>query len=304
MKKTALFRRVRKGNRAGQIVSIKGCLVLLGFLGTAVPVLGQWPQGRAPQPRVAVRSVIGSWFETFDAVPNRPSSSNSADVLAPGELQIEYGFSREWSAAGERQNLLGGELQFGAFRNLELRWGGNPLVENSIGISNERGFGDQYFAAQALLRRESENAPALALSYAVKVPTGDESRRLGSGRFDHSFTVLASKEIRHITADFNAGYKLVGRTGEEGYDQNGFVILAFSRSLYGPLTGIAEISKETRLGSEPAFATTLLGLSYRLRRSFVLDAAFDAGITNGAPHKRILFGLTYAFARLYGRGSD
>ena len=284
--------------------TIKTCLVLLGCFGAALPAFGQEAQDRTPQPKLAVRSGFSTWFEPFEAAPNRPSSSNSADILAPGELQLEYGFSREWGAAGERQNLLGGELRFGAFRNLELRWGGNTLVENSTDTVNQHGFGDQYFAAQACLRRESENAPALALSYSVKVPTGDESRGLGSGRFDHSFAFLASKEVHQVTVDFNAGYKLVGRTGEAGHDQNGFLILTFSRPLHGPLTGIAEISEETRLGNEPAFATTLWGLTYRLRRSLVLDAAFDTGITNGAPHKRILFGLTYALARLYGRGSN
>jgi methyl-accepting chemotaxis protein len=81
------------------------------------------------------------------------------------------------------------------------------------------------------------------------------------------------------------------------------------RKLYGPLSAIGEIGAETRLGAQnPAFATTLWALTYQVHRQVVIDAAFDVGITQGAPHKRILFGLTYAIANLYpgrsGKGNS
>lgn len=240
--------------------------------------------------------------EALEANPNRPSSSNSADVLAPGVLQWEYGFSREWSAAAERQNLLGGELRFGVWRNVELRWGGNDLVHNVSVDGHTQGFGDQYFSGQVRFLKESESAPALALSYAIQVPTGNEALGLGSGRVNHSWTFLASKELHKFTCDFNAGYQLVGKPSASGHDQNAVLILTFQRALYGPLSAIGEIGGETRLSAEePALATTLWALTYRVHRQVVVDAAIDVGITDGAPHKRILFGITYAIANLYPR---
>ena len=128
---------------------------------------GQQAEQRAEPPQAA----LGSGANGLEANPNRPSSSNSADVLAPGVLQWEYGFSREWGTAGDRQSALGGELRFGVWRNVEFRWGGNSLVNDTNVAGHAQGFGDQYFSGQVKLREQSEKAPALALSYAIKVPT-------------------------------------------------------------------------------------------------------------------------------------
>src|SRR5690348_15046210 len=168
-----------------------------------------------------------SAIEALKVNPNRPSSSNSADVLAPGVLQWEYGFSKEWGADTDRQSALGGEVRFGVGRNVEFRWGGNSLINNTSATTYARGFGDQYFSGQIRLREESREAPALALSYAIKLPTADQSQGLGTGRVDHSWTFLASKEVRKITCDFNLGYQFVGRENTTGHNQNAIGILTF-----------------------------------------------------------------------------
>ena len=243
--------------------------------------------------------------DLLEAYPNRPSSSNSADVLAPGVLQWEYGWSQEWENTGELRSALGGEVRFGVWRNIEFRWGGDPLVSSTSPTDHNRGFGDQYFSGQVRLREQSTRAPAVALSYAIKVPTASESQGLGSGRTDHSFTFLASKEIRKITFDFNASYQLMGREGSTGYDQDSELFFTFQRDLYGPLSLIGEVGGTTKLNAaSPAFATTLWAMAYKVHRQVVLDVAVDAGITQGAPHNRILFGFTYAIANLYPRHQD
>jgi hypothetical protein len=63
------------------------------------------------------------------------------------------------------------------------------------------------------------------------------------------------------------------------------------------------VSGETRLNqTTPAFAVNLWALTYRLHKRFVVDCAFEVGLTPGAPQKRILFGFTYAIAKLgHGR---
>jgi hypothetical protein len=65
------------------------------------------------------------------------------------------------------------------------------------------------------------------------------------------------------------------------------------------------VGGETGLNAQtPAFATTLWAVTYKVHRQVVLDTALDVGITNGAPHKRILFGFTYAVANLYARHGE
>jgi Putative MetA-pathway of phenol degradation len=269
-------------------------MVCAGLCGLSTRGFGQAPD-QAANPRA----------ELLEASPNRPSSSNSADVLEPGVLQWEYGWSREWGAEGDRQSAFGGELRFGLRRSVEFRWGGDSHVSVSNGIGGHDGFGDQYFSGQFRFKQQSTRAPALALSYAIKVPTADESQGLGSGRVDHTFAFLLSEEVHKISCDFNADYQAIGQEGASGFDQNGALILTFQRSVYGPLSLIGEVGGQTRLHAQtPAFATTLWAVTYKVHRQVVLDTALDVGITNGAPHKRILFGFTYAVANLYARHGE
>jgi hypothetical protein len=254
--------------------------------------------GRAQSQQPAITNA-----DTLEANPNRPSSSNSAEVLAPGVLQIEYGWSREWEGLGANGSNLGGELRFGLINRVELRWGGGTFLTQFDGIQSKSGFGDQYLSGQAVVRKESPRVPTLALSYAIKFPTASESNGLGTGRTDHTFTFLASKDIHEFTLDFNAVTQILGREGATGFDRNGIAILTISHTISGPLSAIGEVSGETRLNqTTPAFAVNLWALTYRLHKRFVVDCAFEVGLTPGAPQKRILFGFTYAIAKLgHGR---
>ena len=43
----------------------------------------------------------------------------------------------------------------------------------------------------------------------------------------------------------------------------------------------------------------MLGVSYQLRSRCYLDTGIDAGVTHGAPQKRVYVGVTYAVANIY-----
>jgi len=241
--------------------------------------------------------------DPLEATPNRPSSSNSAEVLEPGVLQWEYGWSRGWEGMGANNSDLGGELRCGLLNRVELRWGGGTFLTQFDGAQTKTGFGDQYLGGQVVVGKESTKVPAIALSYAIKFPTASESEGLGTGRIDHAFTFLASKNIHDFSVDFNAVAQILGRDGITGFDKNGVAILTISHGIFGPVGAIGEVSGETRLDqTTPAFATNLWALTYRIDKRFVVDCAFEAGLTPGAPQKRILFGFTYAIAKLgHGR---
>src|SRR5262249_41636469 len=240
--------------------------------------------------------------EGGEANPRRPANSHSADVLVPGLLQAEYGYLREWERDGNFQNALGGELRFGVSRKIEFRWGGNFLVYDEFPGSGPHGFGDQLFTGEYHFKNQSSLFPALAASYTVKAPTANETVGLGTGRYDHLFTLLVSKQIHKFTVDTNLTYQILGQPGTSSYDQNGVVLLTVSHSLYGPVTIIAEVDGYSRLNPQtPAYALTLWALSYKVHRKVFLDVAVLPGITQGAPHKRVAFGVTYAIANLYPR---
>lgn len=236
------------------------------------------------------------------ANPNRPTDSNSADVLDPGILQWEYGYSREWYGRGAFQNLIVGEWRFGLVRNMEVRWGGNPWIRDSVSGAEHEGFGDQYFSAQYRFHEANGSAPALAASYDVTIPAASKAQGLGSGRFDHSLAFLASKDVRSFTFDFNALYNLIGREDSSLRDHNGEFFLGAQKNIYGPFTLMAELGGETRLNADGnASASNLWAIAFRARPRVVLDGGIEVGITNGAAPKRIFFGVTYAVANLYSK---
>jgi hypothetical protein len=275
--------------------------VAISLLSAAIPSPAQ-EVASASQPAaqsVATAEPVNN-PDLIEANPSRPSNSHSADLLTPGLLQAEYGFFREWERDSTLQDALGGELRFGISRNLEFRWGGNLLLCDQFPASQSCSLGDQIFTGEYHLRNQSAHFPAIAASYAIKVPTANDVRGLGTGAVDHSFTLLASKQVQKFVVDLNLSYQLIGQPAAGGHDQNAVVFLTVSHSLYGPLTFVAELDGYSRLNAQmPAYASTVWALSWKVHRRVALDAGVLPGITSAAPHKRVSFGVTYAIANLY-----
>ena len=73
------------------------------------------------------------------------------------------------------------------------------------GTSGAIGIGDISLSAKALLREEGQLAPAIAGRFALKLPTGDEDRALGSGEVDVALGVALEKTFGPVRLYFNTG---------------------------------------------------------------------------------------------------
>jgi hypothetical protein len=73
------------------------------------------------------------------------------------------------------------------------------------GTSGAVGIGDIGLSAKALLRQEGQLAPAIAGRFALKLPTGDEDRALGSGEVDVALGVALEKTFGPVRLYFNTG---------------------------------------------------------------------------------------------------
>jgi hypothetical protein len=80
------------------------------------------------------------------------------------------------------------------------------------GTSGAIGLGDIAFSAKALLRQEGQLAPAIAGRFALKLPTGDDNRALGSGEVDVGLGLALEKTLGPVRVYFNTGLTLP--TGE------------------------------------------------------------------------------------------
>ena len=242
----------------------------------------------------------GCYADSTAANPNRPTVANPADISQYGVLELEYGFDRFWPDNGARQTSVGGLLKFGMLCDVELRWNTTSFISQTDASGTHRGIGDNWLGPQVRVYKQTKLVPTVAFGYAVKIPSANFAEGLGSGRVDHSFTLLVSKDIAKIHFDFNATEFLIGRPGGSGFDRNQQFNLAFSLALRGKLQFTGEFYGDTHLNaSTPRFVSSLWALTYAVTPRLVVDGGFETGITSGGPHRHAFFGATYSITNLY-----
>lgn len=136
--------------------------------------------------------------------------------------------------------------------------------------------------------------------YDAKVPSASLALGLGSGKVDHSISFLASKDVRKLHFDFNVIELLAGRSAAPAFDHNTGFALAAWVPVTKRLTGVVEpYGYNSLTPGNPAFASAMVGFSYKVQPRVYVDGGLDLGVTHDAPHKRVYVGITYAMANLY-----
>ena len=233
------------------------------------------------------------------ANPNRPTVANPADITQYGVLELEFGWDRLWPDEGVPQTSVGGLLKFGMLCDVELRWNTTFLSQTDASRTH-RIFGDNWLGPQIRFYRQTKRVPTMAFSYAIKIPSASTEDVLDTGRVDHAFTLLASKDIAQFHFDFNITQFLVGRPNAPGFDKNRQINLAFSHVIRGGLQFTGEFYGDTRLNpTTPGFASSLWALTYTVVPRLVIDGGVEAGLTSGGPHRHVFVGATYSIANLY-----
>jgi hypothetical protein len=275
-------------NRRAGIV--RYAIVTAAFcLATSSPTLAQW-----------VGKQTACYADSIVANPNRPTVANPADITQYGVLELEYGWDQPWKKEGSQARTLAGLLKFGLLCDVELRWGTTSYQWQTNGGISSSGTGDNWLGPQIRFYRQTERVPSMAFSYSVKIPTAAAQNGLGTGRVDHVFTLLASKDIAHFHFDFNATQFLIGVPNASGFDQNQQVDLAFSHVVYNGLQFTGEFYADNRRNqTTPGYTSTLWALSYTIVPRLVVDGGFEEGLTSGAPHLHEFVGATYSLGNLY-----
>ena len=234
--------------------------------------------------------------------PDRPDTTNSANPVAKGRVQLETGaFYRRTSEGGapaERRLSWETTLRIGIADGIELRVDAEPVVriDNS---REETDVGDFTLGLKYRFLATPEGAwwPALALNPFVKLPTGQEP--IGSGETDAGLLLLASFGLpSDFALDANAGAVLVGQSRSSGHLVQARASASLSRRLLGGLSGFVELafaSRDTREGRDGLSVQT--GVIWRLTRDFALDTAVSTSLAGAAPD----FGVRAGFSVRFGR---
>jgi hypothetical protein len=144
-------------------------------------------QNQNPQP-----SDPANTTDQITAVPNRPTFSTTAESVQSGVFEIEYGIE----LADGHQNI-NGLLKFGATKNLEFRFGNNP-IERDAGIT---GGGDSGAGFKYKVVEEKSWYPTFSVLYTATIPTATAG--VGAGAVGHSAGILLSKDFGKHHFDFN-----------------------------------------------------------------------------------------------------
>lgn len=228
--------------------------------------------------------------------------TDPGEMMAPGALELESRFLRGFrSHEFNTRNELSTWVRFGLIERLEFRLDASHYVsQRTEEIPGRRsGVGDTSpgIAYQVL---RSDDWPALALAYEITLPTASRRKGLGSGRIDHTLSLLASDTIGDVEWEFNYFLGWIGREGRSGFDNSHLFALSFQRKILGPLGIVGEIYGAPRLNREtPGFASTDWTLTYALTPQVQLEAGVDVGLTRAAPDITYFTAIKIVLADLY-----
>jgi hypothetical protein len=227
----------------------------------------------------------------------QPFVVDDADVTEHKKFQLqishEFDVLPRSASPSLRQNTTVFVLNYGLMRDVEIGVD-YPLIviSNAAGTTPKtiRGFGDLNFHVKYnfLKEREGKSRPALTVSFAMEVPTGDTTKGLGSGLLDYSLNGVLQKSLTtKTTLRVNGGIVFAGntstglagiRTRGRVFTAGGSLIRQFTPKLNlgVELTGAASRNLHLSAGQ----LQTQFGGNYQLTEKMSLDFGVLAGRFN------------------------
>jgi len=210
-------------------------------------------------------------------------------------LQVEYGYDANFrSDEFHTEQTAPLTLRFAASKRVLLQLDFDTVKSRTDEATHTRmtGTGDVRLGLQAVALEDTEEHPALAFAYYVKLPAASESKELGTGRFDHRVVGLLSKKVGETDFDFNAAFLANGREGESGRDHGGQAAFSISREFENNFGVVGEISGQSIDEVQPRGVYALGALTYKANRRLIFDAGMRFGLTPEAPRVGVFAGVT------------
>ena len=233
-------------------------------------------------------------------MPERPTVATHAHTVAPGYLEIETGFEGDHAAGGGRTFFSPTVAKIGLASHAQLN---ASLPVQFAGQGQLAGLGD---VALGLKWRLVDDNPILgdfAILPAVKFPTGQTSRGIGTGTTDISLTVIASYDLGGVSMDLNAGITRVGASGHDSPPTaTALWTTSFGIPLAGPLSWNFEVFGYPNVSGSttPSTVAILTGPGYLVAKSFNLDCGFITPL-RGAQPNAIYAGIVWNVGSLTSR---
>ncbi len=225
----------------------------------------------------------------------------TGDVPTADKRMFEWylGARYQESESGNPSRLLPfSELVYGISDRQELTFEIAGLSQD-----HEYGVSDSVIGTKFMFLKETERWPGIAGSFELKLPTGDENRRLGSGEFDYDLRLRTQKTWGWFTLIGNVGYTFVteptnGGVREE-HDNVWLVSAAQEYELTKKFRLLSEIYWVSREApGEPNILAGQIGFKYYVRDDLNIHAAVGKSLregNEGGPDIRAYIGLKWEF---------
>ena len=246
------------------------------------------------------------------AAAQQPFITDDADVTDKGKVHLqvadEYDLLQRALYPGKTQNTTNVEVDYGLWKGVEVGFAPPLLALHSSRVVSPQtafGPGDSTLHVKYNFYRERADSrlPAMAVSAIVQFPTGDASKRLGTGLTDYYVNGILQKSVTGKTKlRLNGGILFAGNT------VNGLLgIRTRGRVFTGGGSLVKQFTKRFDFGAEVTGALTsnfqlskgqlqaLAGGNYALRKKLSLDFGVTAGRFSASPRLGAQLGVSYDF---------
>lgn len=140
----------------------------------------------------------------------QPMETEEANLLQAKLLEVSATYEFQTSVNGT-ENALPFAIAYGISDRLEIAVEPVPYTSiKSKSTSSVKGVGDIEATLTYNFFKENKRFPALALAYEVKFPTA-RNTFIGTGKADHTFYLIATKNIKRFENHINVGYAIIGQ---------------------------------------------------------------------------------------------
>jgi hypothetical protein len=222
--------------------------------------------------------------------PCRPTISCTADIVAPGRLEVEVGALSSTATSGPVRTVsLPVLLKQTLAPWLQLQVGSNGYTHVEAAPST-RYFDNVFFGPKLHLHDQGDLWPSLALSAQVSLPTSTAD---GYTRADDVFvTAYASKDVGWLHADWNVGALLWRVEGSPS--TQAFTALGLSPTLPAPFGAELEgyyFSDAAPLAVRDGGVRAVMTVT--ARPWLVVDMGGDAGLFPATRAYSVFLGATF-----------
>ena len=226
-----------------------------------------------------------------EANPGRPTVSTPATLTPVGYLQFETGVL-DASHSPEFSSRFGFNevLKFSPTSRLELLASGEPWDHFTANGQTANSVADVFVGAQAVVSKGEGATPTVAVSYFHRAYDGG-APELDFGSPTNSFLLLASADVKGFHYDANAMFNelVEGSVRRLQFGQ--------SLSISHPIKGKFAVSGELWHFTQPFLRGNAVGslwaVSYAARKTLVLDAGFNRGLTGTSTRWEAFVEFTY-----------